>query len=271
MYENDWRASDAAAREQGGVANQQSSLGSMLLDRANGNGPSVAVNQLRQGQAQNMAAMNSQAASASGGAMNRMMAQNAAINSGAQAGQQAAGQAATMRAGEQIAATGQLQGLYGQQRGQALEQEKMSQERQLGIGSLYAQQQAQNIGAQNANMQSHKGGILGGMAGIVGGLFSDVRMKQDISNASEDDMSALLDHLVPRKYRYKEESSSAPIRIGVMAQDIEGAPGGKALVGSDEDGMKYIQGPAALGTMLAALGDIHERINQLEGGRHHGR
>lgn len=272
----DWAQSDADRANQAQAREQQSALGGMLMAQAQGNGPSVAQNQLRQAQAQNMAQMNAQAASAGGGAMNRMQAQNAAINAGATAGQQAAGQAATLRAQEQLGAMGQMGQLYGQQRGQDQGAQALSQNRQLGVGSQAVDTHAQQVQAQTANQTANREatqGILKAGIGLAGGamMASDVRLKKDISHARHEEMSALLDHLIPHEFRYREENDDAPIRIGIMAQDIEKAPGGKALVGRDAEGMRHIQGGPALGAVLAALGDIHERIMELEGGRRHGR
>ena len=268
-YNYNWEDTNAAANMQNQTREQQQALGEMLRLQAQGKGPSVAQNQLRQAQAQNMAQMSSQAASAQGGAMNRMMAQNAAINAGANAGQQAAGQSATLRAQEQLGAYGQMGQLYGQQRSQDLGEQDMQQKRQLGVADDYIETEKNRAAAQ-ASANSNDTNVLGVASSLIP-KFSDIRVKKDISSPSDDEMSALLEHLVPRKYRYQEEPESAPIRIGIMAQDIERAPGGAAIVGKDRDGMRYIKGDNALGTVLAALGEIHSRIRELEGRPRHGR
>ncbi len=49
-----------------------------------------------------------------------------------------------------------------------------------------------------------------------------------------------------------------------MAQDLEKTPEGKALVENTDQG-KIVDYGKGLGTMLAAMADIHKRLKKIEG------
>ena len=51
--------------------------------------------------------------------------------------------------------------------------------------------------------------------------------------------------------------------LGVIAQQIEKAPGGKSMVVNTPTG-KGIDVPSAVGTLLAAAAETHDRVKDLE-------
>jgi hypothetical protein len=176
---------------------------SMLQQRANGQGPSIADAQMQQGLSQARQAQMQQAASARGGGANLVAAEQLAGSNASQQQSASLGQAATARAQEQIGA----QQAYGTLANQAYatqgglaaqlaqQQAALSQQGQLAYESmrqgvfnqqLGAQQagEAANAGAyqfgQNQNMQQQQidnanrnalvGGLLTTGGAVLGGL-----------------------------------------------------------------------------------------------------
>lgn len=279
-YKYNWSQADQTAMHTGQQQDQwrqrQAVLGEMLMRQAQGQGPSVAQSQMFQGLGQNANAANAQAQSASGGALGRALAQRAAIESQSNANNQAVGQASTLRAQEQLGATGQLGQLYNQARSQdigyGMDQQGLYQQRQSMQSNTAMEAERQKLAASQAQAEQHaktRDAIVGGAGGIVGGVLkgfvsSDERVKTDISKASPDEMRALGDALVAHHYKYK---SGGPERLGVMAQDLERAPMGKQMVSEGPDGMKRIDESAAVSALLALVGSMSKRMDKLEGGK----
>jgi hypothetical protein len=170
----------SALASAGGANSPQSNqqrLAQMLMQQAQGNGPSVAQNQLNQ-----TTNANNQAAAGMLGSTRginpalaaRMILQNNAANN-----QNAAGQAATLRAQEQLGAAGQLGNALGTQRGQdistvgtigGLQNTQNANQIQNALGT---QQINAGISGQNATTNgSIVGGILGGGASAIAGMAS---------------------------------------------------------------------------------------------------
>jgi hypothetical protein len=113
---------------------------------------------------------------------------------------------------------------------------------------------------------------------MKGGLFktggsmlaaSDERLKTDVSDAG-DDIDDMLNHLVAKTYRYKDEAKyGAGPRAGIMAQDLEKSRAGSALVVDlpDDPGMKGFDVTKAVSAALAASARLNERMRKLEGSR----
>ena len=147
-----------------------------LENAAAGNGPSQAQNQLREGTATAISSQYGAAATPSvGGAAQAALYANAQNNA---AGLQQAGarQSAQLRAQEMTDARQQLANTLSAQQGvnntaaqQNLQQRLGNQQSAVGIEGLN-----QKTGQEN------KGGLLGGVLGAIGGMFSDVRAKEDI-------------------------------------------------------------------------------------------
>lgn len=262
----DWSQANYDRGQQQLARNQQQELAKMLMEQAAGRGPSVAQQQLRQAQAANMAQQTAGAASAQGGAMNRALAQTSAANINSGLAQQTAGQAAELRAQEQLGAMGQASGAVGAMRGQDISEGTLAQNRQLGVATNVVATNEQGVEAQKANQaaqQKEAGAILGAGMGVaalgtIGG--SDKRIKHDIEPASHEEMSALMQSLMPKKFRYDGEGQRGPIRVGIIANEVEKNPLGRQMVGRDEHGIREIEGGPALMAVLAAIGDLYSRL-----------
>lgn len=140
---------------------------------------------------------------------------------------------------------------------QAAEQARLQQEMAAqGINAGIAQQNA-------AGQQQFWGGLIsaGGALG-AGALISDERRKEAIRDGS-DEARGFLDALSARRFRYKGEGQE---HLGVMAQDIERAPGGAGMV-RDTPAGKVIDVPQGLGRLLAASASLNERLKKIEAGR----
>jgi hypothetical protein len=316
----------------------QNALMAQLAGQANGTAPSLAQNQLQQGQQANiaatMAALASQRGQANPLAQRQAMQQMGDIN--AQTNQQAA----TARLQEQA----QAQGLLGQVSGQAVGQGLTARGQDIGIagqnagfqqeaglagyqgnlqtnlaqGQIGATQAGQLFGAQqtagalNAQLTSQQqaqyntlmaqyaqmglstdqanqqatievqkiksaqdlehakassnmlGGLVGGAAGILGGMAaSDRALKTDIK-PGDAKLEAFLSAVGAHDYKYKDDKFGKGRRISPMAQELEADPIGKAFVKDTSEG-KMVDYGKALGTMLSAQGMLMRRIKQLEG------
>lgn len=95
--------------------------------------------------------------------------------------------------------------------------------------------------------------------------FSDEKGKKDIHKG--DKVAAFLDAIDPVTFKYKESDGTMGrtpgTHIGVIAQQVEKAPGGKSMVIETPEG-KAIDLASAVGTLLAAAAESHDRVKQLE-------
>ncbi len=267
----------------------------MLSKQAQGQGPSIAGMQLQHAQEAALAAQQAQLASQRGqynpGAVRSQMQAAANLNA------QIANQAAQARLQEQQNAIGQLGNIRGQEQSAAAQQATLDAQRQA---ALFNAAEARNLGtagmqfqvnqmpyqaaiAQNAadanqyaqNRQTNQdifnglSSVLGGSASAIKGTnsattTSDERAKKDIK-PMDDKMAEFLDTLHAMQYKYKEpEKHGAGKRIGVMAQDVEKSDAGSEMVHDDEEGTKQIDARNNIGTLLAAMGSIHQRLKKLE-------
>lgn len=219
-------------------------------------------------------------------------------------GVNAAGMSAQSALTDQANARGQLAGLMGQTRGQDLDlagqnaafnQQRMLQQGQFGQQTNMANQAAQlqqrgmndqyglglmgqYAGVSQAELQArmaragmfqqdsgHAGDLLQ-MGGTLGAAaLSDRHAKTDIMDgrAAAD---AFLETLRPYLYRY--DDAHAPqdngLRLGIMAQDVEGSLAGQRIVRERPDGLKEIDLAAAVSALLAVNARLHERVTDLE-------
>ena len=207
-------------------------------DLAQGKGPSVAAEQLRQGLARNVAGMASFQQSARPGQQGlatRMAAQQAS-----KMGSEISGQSALARMMEQQAARQQYNALM------------------LGLRGQDKQVEVANIG-QPSDFDRY----LGMGAGIAGAaLLSDERVKTDIRPADKK-ADALLDGLRAYSYRYKDAKHGAGEQLGVMAQDLERAGLSQAVI--ETPAGKAVDGAKLAGGLAAALASVHGRVKKLEG------
>jgi len=97
---------------------------------------------------------------------------------------------------------------------------------------------------------------------------SDRRVKTGIADESPSALMEFLGAIKPSAFNYRDPAKHGEgRRHGVMAQDLERSEIGKSLVRDDEDGVKVIDVPKAVGAMLAATSFLHGRMRKLEGNK----
>lgn len=100
---------------------------------------------------------------------------------------------------------------------------------------------------------------------IKSGFMSDENTKKDVKQDSM--LHAFLDKLNPVTYEYKEptgEMGKTPgTHMGIIAQDVEKAPGGESMVIETPKG-KAIDMASAMGMLMSAATDAHDRVSSLE-------
>ena len=227
----------------------QQGLADALKAAMAGAGPSVAEQSLKQGT--NRAIKQTAASIASQKGINPALAQRLAAENAANMTQEAAGQGALMRAQEQLAARGQLGGVYGQMGSQAL----------TGQGQYLSAQQAQNqvnagIEAQNAaNIGNIVSGALqaGGSAAGMGmkkakGGMIDGHAKVDGDSEENDTVPAMLspgEIVIPRT-KAKDPKKAKEFVDQVLKGHTD-----------DEDEIGYAH-------VLKAHNDLKEKVAKLE-------
>lgn len=213
---------------------------------------SVSAEQLRQGLAQNLGAQMSMAAGAS--PQNAAMAaRTAAIQSG--------------RLGAGLAGQQAIAGLQERQQAQqnyaALLQALRAQELQAALGSR--QNAMQGYGANNAGAPEksfiEKYGPAGEGALTAIMQKSDRRAKTDIKDGDESANKAV-SGLASYLYRYKDERDGKGERLGIMAQDLERAGLGHAVI--DTPRGKMVHGAHLATANSAMIGALGRRLAKLE-------
>jgi hypothetical protein len=159
----------------GGVQGNQQALAQQLLAQSQGQGPNPAQGMLQQATNQNMRSAAGIVSGAKG--INPALAARYAGQNAAAANQQSANQSSILRAQQQLAAQGQLGGLYGQMGQQNLGQQQILQEalaRQNAAtlqGSLGIQGINSGIASGNAGMRRQ---ITGNILGAIGGQGANI-------------------------------------------------------------------------------------------------
>jgi len=218
----------------------------MLQGLANGQN-SVSAEQLRQGLQQAQAQQMSMAASAA--PQNQAMAaRNAMVNSG---------NVASGMMGQQAMA-----GLQERQAAlNALSQMQLGQSGQNLQGALGMAQNANNAyGTNLGNPQKTWGGMIGGL-GAAAIAKSDRSAKTDIKDGSGD-ASKALDKLRGYSYRYKDERDGKGKQFGILAQEMESAGLGHAVI--DTPTGKVVHGAKAATAALGLAAELHRRVKKLE-------
>jgi hypothetical protein len=252
---------------------QQSANISSLTAAANGTVPSAAAMDAEKTRQANVANQMGMAAALRGHSVGGALAQ--ASEGAARVNSEAAANGAILRAKEQSDARNQLTGALSGARtqdtadaGQDLDWRKALLSGQLGANQTAgstagAEATASANAADSAN--KFKGGLIGGIAGAVP-LLSDKREKTDI-HAAGGEVQQILDALKPKGFEYRDPNAPGAgpgERIGVMAQDAaKGGPAGRAMI-ADGKPMTMDVGNS-LGTTLAALGQMNQRLKRLEG------
>jgi hypothetical protein len=235
----------------------QSQLAEALWRRQQGLEPSLAQMQYQQSRQQNLQDTASMAASSRGDAFGQALAHRQAADVAATTGQQYASQGAMLRAQEQMQTEGQLAGVYDAQRSGDLQYTQ--QEAQLQVEQ--AKWQADMINAQREADSKKDAGLLGAVGTAGAALIpSDKRIKTAVK-PGDDAAERFLEALTAYRYRYKDDDSTE--HLGVMAQDMEQSALGKEAV-RETSGGKAIHKSDAMGAMLAALANLHERVQKVE-------
>lgn len=100
---------------------------------------------------------------------------------------------------------------------------------------------------------------------VIPALVSDERKKHAVGDG-EADVCEMFDKLAAKSFRYNDpgEPGAAPgRRTGIMAQDLERSPAGRALVRDTPTG-KVIDSPQAIGAMFAMLASLNKRTRAIE-------
>ena len=100
------------------------------------------------------------------------------------------------------------------------------------------------------------------MAGAYAGSKSDRRAKKNVKDGDAD-AERLLKGLKAYRYDYKDERDGQGSQLGVMAQDLERAGAGHAVI--DTPGGKMVHGAKLATTLAATLPVLHRRLAKLEG------
>lgn len=264
-----------------------------LVDRLRGqmNGQdSLAQLQLRDATDANIAQQRSQAASGSPG--NAAMLQRMAMQNTGRIDQGYGAQAAQLGIQERNAAANALGQLATAGRGQDQQNNQFNVGAQLsqrGMNDAYTQgmsglELANAQAAQHGNMgfeqnqTQRRGQDLGvdqgpanweraasALGPLVPLVASDERLKTNISTPPGGHLDALIAHLRPREFEYRDQRLGVGPRTGVMAQDVErGGPVGRQMV-DDVGGAKMLDVNKSLGTALGLIGRLGQRLEQVEG------
>ena len=126
-----------------------------------------------------------------------------------------------------------------------------------------AKQQADNAKSQ----ASSTSGLLSTAADLAPAalsFFSDEKMKEGVKDGS-DDVEQMMEHLTGKKFKYKKGTAAddgGQQHVGVMAQEVKQA--GLPTMQTPA-GMKVQDNDTMKGAMLAALGNLHQRVKKMEG------
>lgn len=220
---------------------------------------SVSAGQIRQGLQQAIAAQRSMAAGSAPNAAGR--ARMAAKQMGLV---ESGGAGLTALAGmqERQAAEQALANLIMSQRQQDLQAALASRGQSIaGYGGGYATQIG--VPRKPSDAETYLPGIIQGGAGLLS-LYaaSDKRLKT-ASAPGEEKARAALDGLRAYTFRYKDKKHGEGEQLGVMAQDLERAGMGHAVI--DTPSGKMVHGAKLATTLAAMLPGIDKRIAKLEG------
>ncbi len=221
-----------------------------LQDLASGRN-SVSAMQLQQGMQQNQAQQQSMAAGANPN-NSAMAARNAAMNMGRSA-YGLSGQQAVAGLQERNQATQNLANLNLGMRGQDVN---------ATLGGYGAANQG--YGAALGNPQKTWGDMAMGFANGAASAFgkSDRNAKTDIKDGDEDAKAALAG-LKAFSYKYKDKRDGDGKQFGPMAQDMERAGLGHAVVNTP--GGKMVHGAKAALSALGLVAALGKRVTDLEG------
>lgn len=239
-----------------GALGQEAQSSRDALRRIASGQESVSAEQLRQGLQQNIAGQRSLA---QGGQPQNaaMAARNAAMNA-SRMGSGLAGQQAIAGLQERQNAQKALSDSIIGARGQDLQGALGSRQNAMGGYS------AGNAGQPDKTWWDQYGPALtGGVNGAVK-IFSDRRLKKDIE-VGDDEANAAVKGLRAFTYKYKNQKFGAGGQLGIMAQDLEKAGLGQAVLETPEG--KAVDVGKLSGANTAMISALGRRLAKLEGGR----
>jgi hypothetical protein len=143
--------------------------------------------------------------------------------------------------------------------------------KQAGAQNAVSQNMANNYMGQAQAQQQADAATMGAIASVgaaAAGAPSDARVKMNVEEGGSS-IKDMLDKLTAHKYDYKEgiieDPSMEKPQLGVMAQDLEQSEMGSQMVEEDENGVKRVDYANNASTMMAALAELNDRLNKLEG------
>ena len=176
---------------------------------------------------------------------------------------------------DELAKKGQLsaQGAYGDYGASAVgadtAQQNLTQQHALELINQQRQiQEAKDNAGKTGDGMWDTGVDIG--KGLVS-FFSDEDVKKNIKKASGKEMGEFLDALSAKHFNYKQDSvkDGDKRHTGITTQDLRKSVVGSRMVGRGKDasGVEHdtVDAKEALGSALAALGSINERLRTLEG------
>lgn len=119
--------------------------------------------------------------------------------------------------------------------------------------NMNTQQQAQN-NQQSGQMMSGGMGLLG-----LAAMASDKNLKDDVKD-SDDESNKMLSTLKAKTFSYKDDPKKGK-QLGILAQDLEKSPMGKAMVIETPKG-KHIDMEKALSAVLAVQSTLDKRLKR---------
>ncbi len=211
---------------------------------------SMSAEQLRQGLGQQLSMQRSMAASAS--------PQNAAM--AARTGAMAMGRASSGMAGNQAIAGIQERSAAEKQLADMIMQ-KRQQDAQIALGSRQNATGAfGGVTPQGSVLQQYQPLIQAGM-GAASMAASDERLKKDIEDGDEKS-KRILKGLKAYSYKYKDSKYGEGKQFGPMAQDLEKAGLGHAVVNTPEG--KMVHGAKLALSSTALVAALGKRVSDLE-------
>ena len=161
---------------------------------------------------------------------------------------------------KQLAGLRDVAGMQGQA-GQAFGNQASAQ---LNAAAELAKQQTANAATVAQNKSKNTSGVLGSIGKLVGGIFSHEDTKTDIKPMGDEDISAILDQLVPRSFKYKGPEFGPPGPMsGVIIEEM-GPAAKEHLLSPDGE---VIESKKATSLALAALANLNDRVGKLEGAK----
>jgi hypothetical protein len=249
-------SSGFADKSQGqfGALGNEAAQGRDYLRRIAGGQQSISAEQLRQGLQQNMAGQRSMAAGASPG--NAPMAARSAAMNMARMGSGLAGQQA-------------VAGMQERQNAQKALQDSILQQRQQELqASLGARQNAISgfggVTPEKSILEQYQPLINAGIGAAGAAAKSDRRAKTDIEDGDEK-AGRILKGLKSYSYRYKSEKDGKGKQFGPMAQEMERAGLGHAVMDTPDG--KMVHGAKAAISGIALTAALARRVEKLEGGK----